>query len=395
MIIARECARGIDRFAPMSVRLEPIIESRAQRQSEVVGERLLVQREESREGLPAAGEALARVGAVSERKIFLRLAAHGAGIETERGFRVPRVRPCAGPSGAVGAGRHGKLVARGRLGGARGVDGAERAGETTALGVRARVPRKSGRHRTAQAHGGEVAARAVALIRRAVVSRFLEGAGGHDRFEIFAEARAGADVERAMIARRGFVDRTSALGRDEVEAGRGERLAKELDGARAKRAGEAERSAARGEGTGAGAERGVICVERRAEELDNASEGGVAPSRRAAAAHDLGAGNTFARQLTPEHPAAEGIIERHAIQQHERTTRAAWAEAPERNALRGRIGGKTIAATKQAKSRHRAQGAIKRGGGRGEQFGAGEDARGKRDAIKRLRRAAGRHDQGR
>ena len=45
----------------MSVRLAPIIEPRAQRQSEVAGERLLVQREEPREGLPAAGEALARV----------------------------------------------------------------------------------------------------------------------------------------------------------------------------------------------------------------------------------------------------------------------------------------------------------------------------------------------
>jgi hypothetical protein len=61
------------------------------------------------------------------------------------------------------------------------------------------------------------------------VSSFLEGAGSHRRFEVFAEARACADVERAMVARRGFVDRTAALGRDEVETGRGERLAKELD----------------------------------------------------------------------------------------------------------------------------------------------------------------------
>jgi hypothetical protein len=78
-------------FTPMSVGFAPIIEPCAKGQGEIAGERLLVQRKESREVLPAAGEALARVGAISERKIFLRLASYGAGIETERGFRVHRV----------------------------------------------------------------------------------------------------------------------------------------------------------------------------------------------------------------------------------------------------------------------------------------------------------------
>ena len=51
--------------------------------------------------------------------------------------------------------------------------------------------------------------------------------------------------------------------------------------------------------------------------LHDAAERGVAPGRGAAARDDLRPPGSVAREFRPCDPAAEGIVERHAVEQHE------------------------------------------------------------------------------
>ena len=58
------------------------------------------------------------------------------------------------------------------------------------------------------------------------------------------------------------------------------------------------------------------------------------------------------RHARPVHPAAERIVERHAVDQHERPAHAARPDAAQRHALRRRMRRQTAAAPEQAERRH-------------------------------------------
>ena len=128
------------------------------------------------------------------------------------------------------------------------------------------------------------------------------------------------------------------------------------------------------------------------QELHHAAECGVAPSTGAAARHNLDGGEGIDRNLAPGDPAAERIIERHAVEQHKGTARAARTDAAERDALRGGIGHKAVRASEQAEAGHAAEGAIERDRGAAPDRIARNHDVGKGDALGGLDGAGGRHE---
>ena len=130
-----------------------------------------------------------------------------------------------------------------------------------------------------------------------------------------------------MPAPRRHVDRAATLRRDEGEAIGGEDLRPEVK--------RAQHSGLRVNHFGA---TGAKIAERRVcpgrldggllrENLHHAAERGVAPRGRAATLDNLDAREIFAGHLGPCDPAAEGIVERHAVEEDEGAARATGAEA--------------------------------------------------------------------
>jgi len=78
--------------------------------------------------------------------------------------------------------------------------------------------------------------------------------------------------------------------------------------------------------------------------------GAVRP--RASAAHDFHRRDVFRRQRRPDHPAAEGIVLRHAVERDERPSCARWRDRAQRDALRRRIGGEAHVTAEERKSGH-------------------------------------------
>ena len=93
-------------------------------------------------------------------------------------------------------------------------------------------------------------------------------------------------------------------------------------------------------------------VAMRLVERDHAGQRARAIRTRACAAHDLGAAKIFGRQRTPDHPIAERIVLRNAVQCHKRPARAGRRDRAQRDTLRRRIGGERRVAAKKRKSRH-------------------------------------------
>src|SRR4029077_3268456 len=73
------------------------------------------------------------------------------------------------------------------------------------------------------------------------------------------------------------------------------------------------------------------------EDLDDAAEGVVAPDARAAAADDLDLLDALQRNTVPVDPAAEGVIDRYAVDQHEGAAGAARTDAAQRETLGRRV----------------------------------------------------------
>ena len=102
-------------------------------------------------------------------------------------------------------------------------------------------------------------------------------------------------------------------------------------------------------------ERGVRrdqSVAARFVQRDDAGERAGAIRTGAGAAHDLRAADVFRRQRRPDHPAAERIVLRHAVERHQRAARARRRDGAQRDALRRRIGGKAAVAAEQRQARH-------------------------------------------
>ena len=89
-----------------------------------------------------------------------------------------------------------------------------------------------------------------------------------------------------------------------------------------------------------------------ADDVDDAAHGVVAVQARARAVDDLDALGALQRHARPVDPAAERIVERHAVDEHERAADAARPDAAQRDALRGRMRRQAARAPEQAERRN-------------------------------------------
>ena len=90
-----------------------------------------------------------------------------------------------------------------------------------------------------------------------------------------------------------------------------------------------------------------------------AGQGAGAIGPRPAAAHDVDAVDRLGRQLTPHHPAPEGIVQGHAVQGHKGPPRPRGRDRAEREALGGGIGRRARGAPKQGDAGGVRQGFVK------------------------------------
>ncbi len=92
----------------------------------------------------------------------------------------------------------------------------------------------------------------------------------------------------------------------------------------------------------------------------------------AAAALDFDAIDRRLRDLVPIDPAAERVVERDAIGQHQRSAGSRAAQAAKRDALSGRVRHARGRAAEEREPRHHLQGVVDRQGSRRQQFGCGD-----------------------
>ena len=102
----------------------------------------------------------------------------------------------------------------------------------------------------------------------------------------------------------------------------------------------------------------------RGDDVDDAAHRVVAVEARARPVDHLDAIDALERHARPIHPAAERIVERHAVDQHQRAADAARADAAQRDALRGRMRRQAAGAAEQAERRHLPQHVVGNDGGR-------------------------------
>jgi len=232
------------------------------------------------------------------------------------------------------------------------------------------------------------------LIRRAVAAFFLETADGGGEFDRVGQGLRPARLQPAVAAPGADVDRAAILRRDERKTVGGKHPGLDQQRAGSDRLGVCNFSAARPVVTdqhgrvGAGEWGGV-----RAD-MHHATERGVAPGGGSAAGDEFDAEQPFARDLGPGDPAAERIIERDTVEQHERTAGPAGSEAAKGNALRGGVGGEAVAPAKQTERGNAAECAVERSGRCDTQILAFENVQRGGDLHRRLGRACGGDDFG-
>ena len=97
---------------------------------------------------------------------------------------------------------------------------------------------------------------------------------------------------------------------------------------------------------------------------NRARQGTRAIGAGACAAHDINGLKAFGRDLTPDDPAAKGIIDRHSIQRHQGATGSCGGNGAKRQALGGRVGRQTVCAPEKGNGWDLAQSLIysRRGG---------------------------------
>ena len=227
--------------------------------------------------------------------------------------------------------------------------------------------------------------------RGAVAALLVEPVGARHQPSARAELEVAAQGEQEVLGVGGLVDRAALIGAHY-------RIAVGVEGARlGEEAGAAEAIAVRQVALGGAAlaafERDVepLRVGRAGEELDHPSERCRSPRARPAAAHHLDSFDRDLRHAAPVHPAAERVVERHAVEQHHGTARAAGADASKRNTLGRGVRHHRAGAPEQAETRYLPQRVVHREGRRGEQLVGFEHRRVSGNLVERLLDAARRH----
>lgn len=99
------------------------------------------------------------------------------------------------------------------------------------------------------------------------------------------------------------------------------------------------------------------------DDLHDAAQGAAPVEVRRPAPQDLEPLDRGARDARPVHPAAEGVVERQAVGEHEGAARPARPEAAQRHALRGRVGGAAAGAPEEREADDLAQRVVDGGSG--------------------------------
>ena len=114
------------------------------------------------------------------------------------------------------------------------------------------------------------------------------------------------------------------------------------------------------------------------EDLDDAADRVGAVEVAAAAAQHLDAVDRRLRQLVPVDPAAERVVERHAVGEHQRPARTGAAQAAQRDALRRGIRHARRGAAEQREPRHQLERIVERHGRLRREIGCRDDRHGDR-----------------
>ena len=234
-------------------------------------------------------------------------------------------RPVAGlalPGGveAIAAGR-GRVLVVGR----RRADAARRDGGRSVLQVAPARPRLHAPGVACQRHGQRAAGGVGPRADQAGITLLLEGPGA-DRPAYAAEVALHPRGDRAVLqggrcvgrARRRAPNRPIAVG------------ARAAGGQQQVLGPEGSRRAPTVALAGLGREAGQAAAGRALAQGHHARQRAGAVGSRPRAAHDGGAGQALARQGGPDHPAAERIVLRRAIQRHQRSSRAGGRDGPKR-----------------------------------------------------------------
>ena len=338
----------------VAVVVGPVVDADAADQLQHGQRRVHVLHEHAGQELLAAGDAGPEVDVVVE-DVLDGLAGDPAGVAAGRDQVVAELAAPLEPAARRGRGH--LLIERQRLRVAVGRLGRERAAELLVVGVE-RQPKLAGpRRRRAEPAAERAAAvgRAVVLERRPVAAVLVEVRAGDEQRGLRREHHLGPAVERG-VARVG-VDVDGAPARvlhDEVAVGL-EVAALERDAERALHLVHQEVEVHGVLGAVAAVEVDRALGGPAREDVDDAAEGVVAPHARAAAADDLDLLDALQRDAVPVHPAAERVVDRDAVDQHEGAAGPARADAAEREALSGRVRHEARRAAEQAEAGHLSQ----------------------------------------
>ena len=189
----------------------------------------------------------------------------------------------------------------------------------------------------------------------AVVAFLVEVAAANKRVELPGRAVVGAQIEVAVVDVGLVVDQAAFVrNHDRESVGR--------EGAAVERGGELAPHVAHGEISFRTPEVAVLCADLRrpaarprALYVDHATHCVVAVQARPGAFHQLDAIDVLERHARPVHPATERVVERDAIDEHQRAADAARPDAAQRHALGGRVRRQAAGAAKETERRRLAQ----------------------------------------
>src|SRR5262249_25719851 len=231
--------------------------------------------------------------------------------------------------------------------------GRERAAELLVVGVEREPELADSRRRRAEPAAERAAAvgRAVVLERRAVAAVLVEVRAGDEERGVGREHHLGPAVEGDM-ARVGLdVDgATARVFHDEVAVGL-EVVALERDSEWALHFVHQQIEVHRVVAAITAVEENPALDRPAGEHVDDAADGVVAPGARSPAPGDPGLVHPPQRDPGPGGPAAEGVVGRHAVDQHERRAGAARADAAERETLGRGMRDETRRAPEEAEAR--------------------------------------------
>ena len=415
LVVRGRQPRGHGRLEVVAVVVAPVVHAGVQRDDQLVDRREHVLDERALAALRAARETLHRQGgalrdAVECRRhrrhvrIFLAFTLHPAvvGADGERLLRADELLPLHHTAEPV----HRHLLIGGET---HGVAGGGRVGHREEVVVRvldvaehARLQVAVVRQDRAHAAADALPPCVVQFADLAVVALFLEVASAASDGEAFgrqvldlagdvAVVDLGVVIDRARLGG----DRLEAVGVEDAAFDREAELLVDVTGEHVElRRAPLVRPAVRAR------ERAELRLQLQGaagrpagDDVDDAAHGVVAVEARRRVFGDFDAVDAHHRHAGPVDPAAERVVERHTVEQHQRAALAARADAAQRHALRRRLRHDAVRSAEETEARYGAQHIVDRHGRRRlDLLGRDDVHAGRRVAEPLLGAARGDHD---